>query len=371
MRRGLLNGRGTPALVLFIVVAIHLGPIAAQSSSGKASSKHKAAPVQSTDKKSDQSAHRSKRSGEEHVTEKNPPRKKTKPSLKEAKLLLASLQRDKVQQGLEQLKEIGSPVIVAPIIARLHDGLPPTLTYLAISALIQAGKPKAAVILTELSSHRRAEVRKAAMNALGELKVRSALSVLLNALDDGDAGVRVAAAVSLGQIGDRRALEPLYEMFERGESDAMIPIAKLVTYKDNERLVGYLENHSFGALKPAFDEIFQRKNFPLKGKLELISHLGASGNPDAATFLRDLLNNLPSTGKQQMMATIGKALQEAQQANTVVKNIVVKSNTKKGEPKKTESKTEDKKSEKKNLSDARHRSTKGNKGKPTVGKEVN
>ena len=54
------------------------------------------------------------------------------------------------------------------------------------------------------------DVRRAAAQALGELRHRRAVQPLIAALlNDEDVGVRVAAANALGALGDKRAFEPL------------------------------------------------------------------------------------------------------------------------------------------------------------------
>jgi HEAT repeat protein len=223
---------------------------------------------------------------------------------------LGSAEREKVGEGLRRMKEIGKPSVIAPVSRRLRQGLPPTLAQLAMEALAKTGKPQAAPVLIELCGHRRAATRRAAVGALGQLGVRGAVKVLRDALDDGDAGVRAAAARALGRIGGRGALKDLYAAFERGESGALPAIASVARPRDLERLVGYLDQHSMTAFEPVYLEILQRKNFPSRGKLDLIARLGERETPSAEKFLRDLPKRLPKAGRMRLMRAVGRALKK-------------------------------------------------------------
>lgn len=78
----------------------------------------------------------------------------------------------------------------------------------AIEALVRLG-PAAVDELFPLLAVRDADVRKSAVDILGEIRDARAVPHLISGLRDGDENVRVAAAEALGKIRDRRAVEPL------------------------------------------------------------------------------------------------------------------------------------------------------------------
>jgi len=237
-------------------------------------------------------------------------------TLQQAKALLASAESDKVRQGLEHLKAIGKPTITAPIVARLQQGLPPALVVLAIDALVKAKNALAAQVLIELCEHRRALIRTSAISALGSLKIRKAYTVVREAIDDSDQTVRSTATKVLSQLGGRKSLNDLYRVFEGGDTDVVPEIAKWVTTRDTDRLTGYLKDHSFSTLKPAFVEILNKRRASVREKTNLIARLGEVGTPEIQQFLRDYMNDLPNAGRKPLTNAIAKALQNGKEPET-------------------------------------------------------
>ncbi|MDH4161885.1 MAG: HEAT repeat domain-containing protein [Nitrospirota bacterium] len=78
----------------------------------------------------------------------------------------------------------------------------------SIEALVLLG-PAAVDDLLSLLSVRDADVRKFAVDILGDIRDPRAVPHLINGLHDHDENVRVAAAEALGKIRDRRAVDPL------------------------------------------------------------------------------------------------------------------------------------------------------------------
>ncbi|MBN1656705.1 MAG: HEAT repeat domain-containing protein [Deltaproteobacteria bacterium] len=236
----------------------------------------------------------------------------------QAKELLASAESDKVSKGIKYLKEIATPAIVAPLVARLRQGLPPALVESALDALGAAKSASAAAVLIELCEHRRATIRAAAIRALGELKIKHAYAVVRVALDDPDEKVRVAAVKALSQIGGRRALNDLFFVFERGNTGVVDEIAKWVTIADLDRLTAYMKEHSFGVLQPIFSELLNRKTTSIRDKKRIIARLGEHGTVEIHEFLRVLISNLPEIGRKPLSEAIGKAIQSAQKTEAAV-----------------------------------------------------
>jgi hypothetical protein len=222
---------------------------------------------------------------------------------------LASTDRTRVEAALGVLEAKPDPRGVTPLAARIRDGLPPELVVRAIKILAVNRGGSSATVLRELLSHRRTEVRKAAVDALGSQGARAQAPALLPLLNDPEPTVRSASLAALATLGERRALEPAFSAVENGSSDAVLCIARLAQPADLERLVGLTSQRPFGALQPAFELLLGRSDFPPRGKLDLVARIGRLGTAPAQDYLRDYLNRVPEPGKKPMMVAIGKALQ--------------------------------------------------------------
>jgi hypothetical protein len=221
---------------------------------------------------------------------------------------LASTDRARVEAALTVLEAKPEPRGVGPLAARIREGLPPELVLRAIRILAANKGGTSPAALRELLGHRRPELRKAAAEALGSQGARAQGQALLPLLDDPDATVRSAALAALATLGERRALEPAFAAVEGGSSDAVLCIARLAQPADLERLVGLASQRPFGVLQPAFELVLERKDFPPRGKLDLVAKIGALGTQPAQDYLRDYLTRVPEPGKKPMMVAIGKAL---------------------------------------------------------------
>ena len=105
------------------------------------------------------------------------------------------------------LGRVGGKEAAKELVAALEqkDGL---LRVAVTDALVGIG-PAAVEPLTPATKHADAEVRRAAVNALGQIGGAGAVEPLTAALADADWMVRYRAARWLGQLNDQRAVEPL------------------------------------------------------------------------------------------------------------------------------------------------------------------
>lgn len=226
---------------------------------------------------------------------------------------LAALDRPQVARALAELEAMASARSVAPVQARIQEGLPPDLLGKAIDVLRASRSAAAGPVLVDLLGHRRAAIRAAAATALGALAVRSAGKALIAALTDPDAQVRSASLVALGLIREPRAIEPVCAAVERGDDAAVVVLAQLARPTDVARLVGYARGRSFVAMRPALDTLMARADFPQRGKLDLIAKLGELRSPPVEDYLRDLLTKLPAGNKTTWMRAIGDAIRAARE----------------------------------------------------------
>lgn len=105
------------------------------------------------------------------------------------------------------LGKLGGPSAVAPLVDCLEDK-DRSVARAAAESLGKIGLP-ALRPLTERLHHTSAEVRRAAVQALGQLRDKQAIQPLIASLEDREGLVRGEAAGALGVLGDPEAIEPL------------------------------------------------------------------------------------------------------------------------------------------------------------------
>lgn len=213
--------------------------------------------------------------------------------LSEATELLGSSDRDEVRTGIEALGLLGNARAVPPLAERIRRGLPPDLLEVALDTLTVLARPEAGPILFELTSHRRAEVRLRAVQAIVAANPRGADRALVTALSDMDPRVRAAAALGLGEIGARGSIDRLFHALDRGIMEASTSIGQLATPAEVERLLGYLGQLPFGAITPALNEVLARNDMSERTKLDVIARLQELATPEAKQFLSDFVASLP------------------------------------------------------------------------------
>jgi hypothetical protein len=234
-----------------------------------------------------------------------------------------------VEQALMVLAQMGGDAAAQSVVARLRRGLPPQLTEVAIDALVMLERPLAAPALLELALHRRVPVRVKAIAALGALRVKSAQSALLYALDDPSAEVRSAAVEALASAGNPRALPALFAAADHGVVGAWKAIGSLATPADLKRILERAAGGDVSVLRPALDALSARKDLPLDAKLRTVAELEKLASPSAraclAQWLAALQNDAPPRMRQVLLVSI-KKLDHAQQppaagANTAVAKL--------------------------------------------------
>jgi len=140
--------------------------------------------------------------------------------VKDVKLMLGDRDGGVREKAAEALAKIAPPEIIDELIEALERHLVEHLDGIA-TALGKFGNEKAVKPLGKLLTQSGdLNARRAAANALGDLRTRDAqaINALLDAvLDDQDAQLRAIAAASLGWIGDRRAVGYIIRSFQRYE----------------------------------------------------------------------------------------------------------------------------------------------------------
>jgi HEAT repeat protein len=223
-----------------------------------------------------------------------------------------------IGQALDSLVQLGGEPSVAAIVARLRRGLTPQLTERAIECLVVIGKPSAGPALLELTLHRRAKLRQAAMTALGALKIRSAQSALLLALDDPSPDVRAAAARALAEVGTPRALPTLWEAAERGVGHALETIGTIATTREIKPVFAHVQNNDVTLIAPALQAMLERDSFPLAGKLTIVQEVEKLGSPSARMYLVRWLDAWKESGHPRLRQTLFDAIKRLDDAQKLL-----------------------------------------------------
>jgi HEAT repeat protein len=132
------------------------------------------------------------------------------------------------------LVDADRPVVEPALVQAAQPASPAELREAAIWALGQIGGPTAERRLRTALADPDVRVRRTAIEKLGELKVRAAVPELIRLLEDprGEPSGRVAAATALGAIGDSRAAGPLLvalkdaNVYVRAEAEKALALLK-------------------------------------------------------------------------------------------------------------------------------------------------
>jgi HEAT repeat protein len=211
-----------------------------------------------------------------------------------------------IADALTSLKELEGRAAAEAIAARVTEGLPPQLTERALEVLAHSQQPVAAPALSELTLHRRWQIRAQAVAALGALRVRSTVSVLLYALDDPSPEVRSAAARALGMAGDPRAIRALEGALARGVDGALEGLAQLVPSKQIDAILARAKVDLVGC-EPALWHLLTRTNLPVVTKLKVLSFVQAhDSEQEAAQVMAGWQSKLKERGDARLLAAAAK-----------------------------------------------------------------
>lgn len=236
---------------------------------------------------------------------------------------LASASPSEVRKGLLALAELGGDGAARALAKRMHAGLPPALLGDAIDVAVQLGSPLAVPELVDLLQHKRAAVRKHALDALAALKAKSAQSAMLIALDDPDADVRRSAVAALTELGNARALPALLALVQHGQPGALEAVGKLAAARDLATLLEHAPGGDVTQLKPALAGWLAVASRSPGQQLELVTALTKVASPSARTYLVEWLDAAKSSGnprvRQALFTAIKQLDQTAEVASTTTK----------------------------------------------------
>jgi hypothetical protein len=211
-----------------------------------------------------------------------------------------------VRAALASLMQLGGEPAAQLVSARLRRGLPPLLIEAAVDALVLLDRASAGPVLLELTQHRRMQVRVKVMQALAALRVRSAQSALLYALDDPNTEVRGAAVEALASVGNARALPALYTAAERGVPGAWLAVGTIAGPADFKTLLAHAHAADVAPMRPALDTLMRRSNLPVDAKLRVAQLVQGLGSSSARECLSDWADHLPADTAPRLRQGLGQ-----------------------------------------------------------------
>jgi len=136
--------------------------------------------------------------------------------------LIAALEdQDRRYNVARALGQIGDARAAEPLVTRLkHDA-----HQEVVDALIKIGNAAVEPLIAVLKYHI-SDVRRRAIEALGQIGDARAVEPLIAVLKDQDIGIRMTTAEALGQIADKRAIKPLVALLKDNYCYVRHPAAK-------------------------------------------------------------------------------------------------------------------------------------------------
>jgi HEAT repeat protein len=173
--------------------------------------------------------------------------------------------------------------------------------------------------LSELLLHKRPAVRKHAISALAALKAKPAQSALLAALDDPDRDVRRAAAEALAELKVTRALPLLLALVERGQPGALQAVGRLAGARELAALVAQAPSGDVTPLKPALQIwLADDKRAPAQ-QLELIAVMTRVASPSARAYLVEWLDAAKGASNPRVRGALFAAIKQLDQGDQVTR----------------------------------------------------
>jgi alpha-glucoside transport system substrate-binding protein len=201
--------------------------------------------------------------------------------------------------AIERLGEIGDQSAIALLIVAFKDS-ELGVVWAAESTLAQIGAPAYESVLAALNNEDPA-IRKGAARTLGKLGDPQAVEPLIAAMKDSDKDVRMSVVASLGLIGDDRAVEPLCRAL-KDKWDVGVCAAEALGNFDDPR-----------AVEPLIDAIKHEDWSLWKYAAKA---LGKIGDPRAVPVLRELFKD-SNEQISQAAAEALEAIKKKQQTTPV------------------------------------------------------
>ncbi|MET0340028.1 MAG: HEAT repeat domain-containing protein [Polyangiales bacterium] len=244
----------------------------------------------------------------------SPQAPKPKSSLQEVSAMLSSHEADQVRTALERAALLPPKQVLPAVEARVREGLTPVLLDVAIDTVLLLNDPSAGSLLDDLTRHRRPAVRRRALDAVAQLRVRGAEALLARGVDDQDADVRSTAVDGLGAIGARGSFALVLRAHEMGVEGSALALGRLADPTQVGRLLDLVGERPLEALVPMIDALFARRDLPDADKLRMVERLAEVGTDPARNLLAEQLKKLPAQSSAKLKQALAEAAQGAKGA---------------------------------------------------------
>jgi len=211
--------------------------------------------------------------------------------------LKADLHGDNLDRAVAAASALGSlkdAQALDALVGALQLGAAPQLTVALLEAIELHKSPKSIDLLRHFAMNRRAEIRAAAVKAVGVIEDPRVAPILIDALGDSSPIVRARAARLLGDRNERKAEKALFKMLRRGDKTAAAPlgiVGGVETAKQLGELIGELPD---AAVATAFGTMLKRKDFgPDPLRTEVVKALGKIPGADATAALVEYVASVP------------------------------------------------------------------------------
>jgi HEAT repeat protein len=188
----------------------------------------------------------------------------------------------------------GDPPVVELLIELLATGTTPDRAVAALGALTKLADPRSVEAVELYAGHRRMEVRREAVRALGAINDQRAIPVLLDRLGDDAPEVRAAAAESLVLRKEARALPRLIRLLRRGDAGAAVPLGQLATPETVAQLGEIQGAVADGLLATALGAYVKRADAGDSVRIEALRVLAKLHGAEATTELVEYLASIPA-----------------------------------------------------------------------------
>jgi len=222
-----------------------------------------------------------------------PGKKQPVSSLKEVTVMLSSAEVDEVRSALERAALLPPKQVMPVVFARVRAGLPPMLLDVAIDTLILLNDPAAGPLLDDLARHRRSAVRRRALDAAAQLRVRGAEPLLARGLDDLSPEVRSAAVEGLGEVAARGSFAQVLRALEMGVEGSALSLGKITDSAHLDSALGLIGEHPLETLTPMVETLLMRRDLSEDDKLKVVERLAEVSTEPLRKLLSELLAKLP------------------------------------------------------------------------------
>ncbi len=217
-------------------------------------------------------------------------------------------------QDVYEAGDAGKPA--APLVdGLLRRGASAPLVLQALGVVQKLGVPGSSAAAAPYLRHRSADVRYAAVLALGATGGPTAVRALRSGLRSNDPQVRRGCATALGDQEAPEAVADLLAALEHGIGEAAISVGKLCQPPDCGKFTQLLGKQPFRLMTGGFDGILFRPKGKLKDevKLALVQQLRGVASPEVARYLNGVAQRWPKDGSRKVKLAIDEAVKELSQ----------------------------------------------------------